>query len=257
MMRLFAIYVPWIGSVLAELFLVGTMLRCRLFQRFPWFFVSVGYDLVRQALAATALAWPHSHAHFYVYWISMPLEYTLAFAVIYEVFRQAFQKEVRFFPRGIHLFAGLNVLLLLVSAALIFSPELPITHFAGLMLMLDRSAEFLRCGMLLFLWAFAGKLRLTWWHHLCGIALGLGMYSAIGLITAAVDVATGKMCSHWLTPIPHFAYFAATIIWAVYLFKPEPARDSLSLERIKFHRDSLAFVRNATLEMRSVLRDDD
>src|SRR5579863_4242347 len=124
------------------------------------------------------------------------------------------------------------------------------------MLVLDRSAEFLRCGMLLFLWAFAGKLRLTWWHHLCGIAFGLGMYSAIGLITAAVDVATGKMCGHWLTPIPHFAYFLATVIWGIYFLKPEPARESLTLERVNFFRESLAFVRNATLEMRRVLHDD-
>lgn len=256
-MHLFVIYVPWIGSVLAELFLLGVMFRNRLFRRFPWFFTSIAYDIVRQALSAIALAWPHVHAHFYVYWISMPLEYTFAFAVICEVFRRAFQTRIQFSPESIRIFVGLNVLLLIASAALIFSGELPITGFAGLMLMLDRSAEFLRCGMLLFLWIFASELRLTWWHQLWGIAFGLGMYSAIGLITAAVDVATGKMCSHWLTPIPHFAYFFATVVWGIYFLKPEPARESLTVERINFVREWLDFVRNATLEMKRVLHDDD
>lgn len=239
------------------MFLLGVMLRSRLFRRFPWFFASIAYDVLRQMLAAGALAWPGTHAHFYAYWISMPLEYTFAFAVIYEVFRNAFQAEIKFSPKSIRLFVGLNVLLLAVSAALIFSRELPITNFAGLMLMLDRSAELLRCGMLLFLWVFAGTLRITWRHHLWGITFGLGMYSAIGLITAAVDVATGKMCSHWLTPIPHFAYFFATVVWGIYFLKPEPARESLTLERINFYREWLAFVRNATLEMRRAIHDDD
>lgn len=257
-MRLLAMYVPWVGSVLAELFLLRVMLRRKLFQRFPRFFISIIYDVSRQALLlGITAAHLRNYTYFYAYWLSTPVEYTLALAVVYEVYRNAFHAEIEFSQISIRIFVGLNILLLIASAALIFSGELPITGFAGLMLMLDRSAEFLRCGMLLFLWIFASELRLTWWHQLWGIAFGLGMYSAIGLITAAVDVATGKMCSHWLTPIPHFAYFFATVVWGIYFLKPEPARESLTVERINFVREWLDFVRNATLEMKRVLHDDD
>lgn len=115
----------------------------------------------------------------------------------------------------------MNAILLTFSAALIFTHESMVTDFAASMLLLDRSAEFLRCGMLVFLWIVAGLLGITQHHHLWGIIFGFGLYSATGLTTAIVDVATNKMCSHWLTPIPHFAYLAATIIWAIYMLKPE------------------------------------
>lgn len=89
-----------------------------------------------------------------------------------------------------------------------------------------------------------------------GIVLGFGLYSAAGLITAAADVVTGRMCSHWLAPIPHYAYFAATILWPIYLWKAEPARESLTAEKINLYRELLAFARNAELQMRKALRDD-
>lgn len=257
-MRAFSIYVPWIGSITAELFLLCAMVHRRLLQRFPWFFICIAYQVVREGLlfgiARTPL--PHS-TYFYVYLISIPLEYTLTIAVICEVFGHAFQGRLRLFPGAFRLFVALNLLLLAISAALIFRREPPITGFAGSMLVADRSAESVRTGMLLFLCLFAGRLKITWRHHLWGIVFGLGMYSAIGLITATANAATGRMCSNWLTPIPHFAYFFAAIVWAFYFLKPEPEREPLTMERLNFYRGWLDLVRNASLQMRRVLHDDD
>jgi hypothetical protein len=256
-MELLTVYVPWIGSVLAECVLIGIMFHRGMVRRFPWFFASVVYDVLRQGtIAAIVFFHPQNHSHFYAYWISIPIEYTFAFAVIYEVFRKAFQPELSSSTTALRVFISANVVLLLVAAAFVFTGELPFSNFAWLMLILDRSAEFMRCGMLLFLWAFAAKLKITWRDHLWGIILGLGLYSAVGLITAAVDVATGRMCSYWLAPIPHFAYLLATIIWPIYLWKPEPAHEPLTLEQINVYRELLAFVRDASLQMRRALRDD-
>jgi hypothetical protein len=83
------------------------------------------------------------------------------------------------------------------------------------------------------------------------------MYSATGLITAAVDVATGRFCSHWLAPLPHFAYLLATIIWLVYLYREEPEREPLTREEIDLYRNVLGTVAKAVTEIRKrVLHDD-
>lgn len=101
-MHLLVIYVPWIGSLLAEFFLLNTMLRHRFFRRFPWFFASIGYDITRQVLLLI-LVWGHfpGRIHFYSYWVSILPEYMIALAVIYEIFRSALKAETRFSPAPI------------------------------------------------------------------------------------------------------------------------------------------------------------
>lgn len=173
-MELFTIYIPWIGSLLAQCVLLWVMARRSMIQRFPWFFIAIAYEVARVIiLFSTTIAHPHNSAYYYIYWISIPVEYTLALAVIFEVFQRAFDNEVKFSPKVLHLFIALNVLLVVLAALFVFTQELRIDRFAGLMLMLDRSAEFTRCGMLLFLWAFAARLKISWRHHLWELFWGL------------------------------------------------------------------------------------
>src|SRR5438046_434901 len=49
-------YVPWLGSVTAEAIVVAIMLKQRLVRRFPLFFVSLTYDLLRQIVLAAVLS---------------------------------------------------------------------------------------------------------------------------------------------------------------------------------------------------------
>lgn len=250
------IYIPWVGSVIAELLIVGMMIREGLQRRFPYFLGAIAYDALRQIVVAFIFfAFPN--AHYYAYWASIPVEYLLSFAVIYEVFRHAFEPNIKFSPGTIARFTILVVAVAGFAVALLLkNPTVFTGQLAPLILVLDRSAEIIRCGMLLLLVAFAAKLKITWKHYTFGIAFGLGLYSAAGLITAAVDVATNRMCSSWLTPIPHFAYLAATILWAVYFLRKEPALDPLTPERLEFMKDLLALARAAEHEIRRALNDD-
>jgi hypothetical protein len=130
------------------------------------------------------------------------------------------------------------VALALVGLAVFFVlyPDIPTNNFSGLVLTLNRSMDLLRCGMLLFLWLFASKLVISWRHHVSGIVVGLGIYSAMGLFVAAIHGTTGTVSGDWLARIPHFGYFAATIIWVVYLWRPEPAHGPLTLQELSLAR---------------------
>jgi hypothetical protein len=256
-MELFKIAVPWAGSILAELVLIWVMFHRRMIGRFPCFFGAIVFDAARAITLLTVDVALHcSTAYFYIYWISIPLEYSFSFAVIYEIFQQAFQPELRQSPKALRRFLKFNAVLVVLSAALTFQHRFPLQSFPVWMMVMDRSAELMRCGMLLFLWAFAAKLKITWRHHLWGIALGLGLYSACGLITAAADVATGRVCSHWLTPVPHFAYFVATVIWPIYLWRPEPVREPLTFEQLNIYRELLVFVRETLFQIGRALHND-
>jgi len=226
-------YIPWIGSTLAECLVVGIMLRRNLVRRFPIFFGSIVFDLLRET-AFPAVAYYSAHAYEYCYWLSIPFEYVLAFGVMWEAFRYSLGADGKIRPKALRFFVLASVALVGLAAFLVLYPDIPISNLNGLVLTLQRSISLLRCGMLLFLWIFAARLGLSWQHHVWGIVCGLGIYAAVSLIVAAIHAITGIATGDWLGRLPQFSYLAATIVWTVYLSRPEPKRAPLTLKEISF-----------------------
>ncbi len=226
-------YIPWLGSTIAECLIVGIMLRRNLVREFPIFFSSIVFDLLRE-MAFPAVAHYSALAYGYCYWISIPVEYVIAFGVMWEAFRYALGADAKLPSGALRTFLVASVALVGLAAFLVLYPDIPTSNVDGLVLTLDRSIDLLRCGMLLFLWIFAARLGITWQHHVWGIVCGFGIYSAIGLIVAAVHAITGTLSGDWLGRFLHFSYFATTIVWTVYLWRPEPERGPLTLKEISF-----------------------
>jgi hypothetical protein len=226
-------YIPWIGSTIAECMVVGIMLRRNLVRGFPVFFGAIVFDLLRE-MAFPAVAYYSAHAYEYCYWLSIPIEYVLAFGVMWEAFRYALGADAKVPPKALGFFVLASIVLVGLAAFLVLYPDIPTSNLKGLVLTLDRSIELLRCGMLLFLWIFAARLGITWHHHVWGIVCGLGIYSAIGLLAAAVHAISNTISGDWLSRFLHFSYFATTIVWTVYLWRPEPERAPLTLKEISF-----------------------
>jgi hypothetical protein len=247
-------YIPWFGSTLAEIVLLAVMLHRHCVRRFPFFFASIAYDFCRE-VALFVVFIKFRSVFFAGYWLTMPIEYTLAFAVIYEAFQHAFKADIHFSPIILKVFWAATALLVVVAAAFVLHPGVPLKNLTMLFLVLSRSSELLRCGLLLFLWVFAARLGISFRHYVWGIVFGLGMYSGVSLIVVTFDVATGKICGHWLVPIPQFAYFAATLIWTVYFLRKEPARAPLTLRQLHSFRDLIVIGQNALTEIRRLIRD--
>jgi len=226
-------YIPWIGSTLAECMVVGVMLRRNLVRGFPVFFTSIAFDFLRE-MAFPAVAHYSAHAYEYCYWISLPVEYVIAFGVMWEAFRYAFGTDAQIPPKALRPFLLATAVLMGLAAFLILYPDISTSNLKGLVLTLQRSISLLRCGMLLFLWIFAARLGITWRHHVWGIVCGLGIYAAVSLIVVAIHAITGISSGDWLARLPQFSYFAATIIWTVYLWRPEPERAPLTLQELSF-----------------------
>lgn len=247
-------YIPWIGSVIAEVFVVAIMLKRSLFRRFPVFFVSLAYDLMRQS-ALAAIANAGVRAYGIASWLTLPIEYVIAFGVMLEAFRYSLGADPKIPPKTLRAMAVVAVLLVALATFLLLRPDIPISNLRGLILTLDRSIGLLRCGVLLFIWVFARKLGISWKHHTWGIVFGLGIYSGVSLIVVAIHATTGNLCGDWLARLIPFSYLAATIIWAVYLWRPEPQRGPLTLEQISFFSNSIAGYRKILAELWRSFRD--
>lgn len=247
-------YIPWLGSVLAECVLLGIMLARKRVRQFPFFFTSIAYDIFRQAALAVIMVRVKS-AYFSAYWLSIPFEYTLAFAVMYEVFTHGFKADIKVDPRTLRVFIAASAILLVIAAAFVFHPSVPINNLKRLILILDRSSEFLRCAVLAFIWVYAARLGISWRNHVFGIAFGLGMYASISLIVATIDAAIGKACGPWLVLIPQLAYLAATLIWPIYLLRKEPERAPVTMQQLHFYGDLINSGERAISEIQEVIRD--
>ena len=78
-------------------------------------------------------------------------------------------------------------------------------------------------------------MRKYFWSSAIAVsALAVGIYSAAGLMAAAVHAITNTISGDWLSRSLHFSYFATTIVWAVYLSRTEPERAPLTLKEISF-----------------------
>jgi hypothetical protein len=247
-------YIPWIGSLIAEALLIASMLRRRLIRQLPFFFCSIAFDALR-AVALPAIGFANVRTYSYGFWVLVPVEYTLAFAVIVEVFLHTFQAQKKYSPRAVRGFVALSAVLIVLSIVLVFYPDVPTDTPSGLVLTLDRSTKLLRCGILAFIWIFASRLAISWRNHVWGIVLGFGLYSGISLMVAAVEATTGKLCGDSLTYLLPYSYFAATAIWTGYLSTSEPERGSLTPQQIQLFSEVIAGYRKLANDLWRAMHD--
>jgi len=153
---------------------------------------------------------------------------------MWEAFRYALGADAKIPPKALRFFVLASIALVGLATFLVLHPDIPTSNLSGLVLTLQRSIDLFRCGMLLLLWIFAARLDITWQHHVWGIVCGLGIYSVGGLIVVAIHAITGTVTGDWLSLIRQFSYLAATIVWTVYLWRPEPERAPLTLKEISF-----------------------
>src|SRR5438270_721972 len=106
---------------------------------------SIVFDLLRE-MAFPAVAYYSAHAYEYCYWLSIPVEYILAFGVMWEAFRYSLGDDAKISPKALQLFLLAVIGLMGLAAVLFFHPDVSSSNVNGLVLTLDRSIDLLRCG---------------------------------------------------------------------------------------------------------------
>lgn len=225
-LRLVLSYALWIGPALLQAALAVIMLRRKLHQQFPAFFLYTSYEV-----ASFALLFLVYHAfwdnYFYVFWACSAIGIALGFAVILEVFSHAFQPYNSLRDLGRVLFRWVALFLVLVAIVLaLAAPGNDANRIVAGVLALDRSIRVMQCGLVLFLVLFLPHLGLSWKHNLVGIGLGFGLYASVQLMMVTLRAQGGAavVSDGTFSLINSAAYGGAVVLWTVYLLLPEPAR---------------------------------
>jgi hypothetical protein len=210
-------YVLWLISPCLQTGVWFMMRRRGLQRTFPFFYL---YTIL-QVISDFYLLWAAQASYalyFYSYWVVDMVSVVISFTLMNELFQQAFREysALRDFGRLIFRWA-----FVVVSFAGIFV-ALTSNHLGGAqrlnaaVLLADRSARGMLCGLALLLLFGSLYLRISPSSVLFGIALGLALSSLTKVIVETIALAHPQP-NVILVRANAFAYIAACCIWLAYV----------------------------------------
>ncbi|MFB3812631.1 MAG: hypothetical protein ACE14L_00855 [Terriglobales bacterium] len=214
-------YGLWFAAPLGQLAAAVAMVCRRLHREFPWFFVYTVFHII-QAVAGLLIYQRAYTGYFYFYWGSESVDALLSLAVIQEVFSLVFREYGALERLGQILYRWAVIVLIAIAVASAASaPGTANSPLITGLLVLERSTDFVNCGLLFFLFLLSRYFGLLWRHVVFGIAFGMGVMTSILTITAALQAqfATSELVSRLIPPI---AFDTAVAIWVWYCLAPEP-----------------------------------
>lgn len=228
-MKAYITYV-WSAGLLVQFALVIVLLANKIWRKFPIFSVYFVYSFLTSA--TLYFIRENRSAYFYTYWICEAAGLILAFGVVYEIF-----KTLLFSYTGLRRLANVLFLagvLLFIGLAVVVRYAQPSGEQNTLMaavLIGEESTRIVEVGLLMLLFAFSSTFGLHWRQHAFGIALGLGLFSAVELIAVMAREHVGYTAAQTFAVIRIVAYSTSLLIWLGYLLAPERVTSECELPK--------------------------
>lgn len=218
----------WLAGMVFQAALVVVLTLKSSWKKFPLFTCYSVFNLCSAVLIY--LAQPHRLFYFYSYWIAEAASIILAFAVLYEVFGHLFQghdalrKMARLsFNCLLLVFLGIGITVLIKQSPVGFKAV------SSAVLIVEQAARIIELGALMTLFLLSTAFGLHWRQQVFGIALGLGLFTAIELIAVTMRAQTGSTTYYLLGAVRILAFNASLIVWLSYLLAPERAASGVDL----------------------------
>jgi hypothetical protein len=218
-------YFLWlVPHILIAAVLVG-LFRRGLQRQLPFFAAYLFWELA-QFLALFTINWlPAVSTHHYHWGLVVALagSVVLKFGVIHELTRELFlsQTLVSRILRPLLRWTAAALLLVAAAVSATFATG-GMQRVEALFHSLNFSSAVIQSGLLLGLFLFTRALHISWRSSITGVALGFGMFAAIGLTTSAFHPMSGSNKSIALDLIQMTAYLLCVLVWTGYLLLPEP-----------------------------------
>ncbi len=224
-------YVLWFVASAIQLGVLVAMYRRGLQHDYPYFF---NYTILQLLGDPILFATRHNYTlYYYTYWVSTALTVLVSFAVLYEIFKNAFRPYEALRDLGVILFRWSALVILLVGVMWAVTSghssqdaNGPVT---SAILLAGRSVRLMQCGLVFFLLLFSEYLGISRRNLLFGIALGFGLYASVNMLVASGlsrDRVVHGLLLRWINTA---AYDLALVVWFGYsLFAP--TRSSVAAE---------------------------
>jgi hypothetical protein len=154
------------------------------------------------------------------------IEVFLKMLLIGEVFGHLLGDYSSVAELGKQLIRGLGAVLVFGAlAGAVFSPRDNDHWFISDAHLLEQTIYVVECGLLLFLFAFAGYFRLAWVHLAFGIALGMSISGCVHLADWAITSSGAMLHKRYLLDFLNMAaYHTCVLIWCYYVLVPPKSK---------------------------------
>jgi len=226
-------YILWLASPLFQVGVLVSLFKRGLYKDYPYF---CNYTILQVLDVAFELCIRSSPTlYYYAYWVFMPISVLMSFAVLQEIFKDAFRPYEALRDLSVILFRWSALVLVLVGGmwaiTTIHSDQRD--SITNVILLADRSVRMMQCGLVFFLLLFSEYLGISRRHVLFGIALGFGLFASVNMLVATGMSHPSIVHTSVLRRINCAAYDVAALIWLGYTALAPSRNTALAAMRSK------------------------
>lgn len=247
-MRLHTIdYIFWCANPVLMTAIAAAMYRRHLHRDFPFFFNYVVLQVLSFAIEFPLRS--NSTVYFYVSWTTTALSVVVTFAVLLEIFRDAFRPYEALRELSIILFRWCALVVILVAGmwAITSWHTSQLDNVLNGMYMVERSVRMMQCGLVFFMLLFSEYLGISRRNVVFGISIGFGFYAAVNMLVMTALSHHTILGRTTLIRVNSSAYIVSALIWLAYTALPARERSTAKATVVATQKWDLALddARNA------------
>jgi len=219
----------WIGSIVLQVALALALLATRAWRNFPAFAAYIFFCLFEAGI--TYALFENKKAYFCAFWICEAIGIVLGLAVVREIFTKVFSPHPALRKLATIIFRVAVIALVLLACAVIYVQSASATGLVNAVLLAAEAARLVEVGLIMFLFLSSSVFGLHWRQNVFGIALGLGMFAAVDLITVTLIGHMGSTTQLAFKLVRGISFSTSLLIWLGYLLVPERATSSGELPK--------------------------
>jgi hypothetical protein len=223
-MRLHTIdLILWFVTPVLMTAVVASMYRRGLHRQFPFFFNYAVFQVVTFAVEFSLRNWIN---YYWVYWTCSALSIIVTFAVLQEIFKDAFRPYEALRDLSVILFRWCALVVLLVAGmwAITSWQGNQMDNATNAILLVDRTVRMMQCGLVFFMLLFSDYLGISKRNVLFGIAVGFGFFAAVNMLVLTAMSHHTVLSKLVLGRISAGAYTVSMLVWLAYTSLPATER---------------------------------
>ena len=231
-------YVFWFAAPTLQAGVLVCMFRRGLHRDYPFFFNYTVLQVISVPALAITMVYSYK-VYYYGYYVNLGLSILLSFAVLQEIFKDAFRPYEALRDLGVILFrwSALVVFLVGVMWAINAAHKPQDGALQDAFLLADRALRLMQCGLVFFMLLFSEYLGIPHRSFLFGIALGFGLFAAINMLVMTGASHHGIVSRATLSVINSGAYLLTVMIWFGYTLAASPSLSKVAEETVPRSKD--------------------
>jgi len=216
----------WIVGIALQLLLVLALVGRKAWNKYPIFFVYAAFNLFEAGATFALFRLKMLMAYFFVYWACEAVAIVLGLAVVREIFTNLFSPHPALRKLATMIFRCGVLVLVIAAICVIYAQSADARGVAKAILLAEEAARLVEVGLIMFLFLCSSAFGLHWRQNVFGIALGLGMFAAVELLTVTVIPHVGRPTQQAFNLVRGISFAASLLIWLGYLLVPERVASS-------------------------------